>query len=64
MIIVNSAFLRKFKAVEEKILIQGRVQTLRLRLSSYQNKEAWRAVSPVEIATATEPPDAQSDVQR
>jgi tetratricopeptide (TPR) repeat protein len=42
----------------------SRVQTLRLRLSSYQNKEAWRAVSPVEIATATEPPDAQPDVQR
>ena len=37
-----------------------RVESLQLRLASYQNNEPWRAVSPVEIATATEPPDASS----
>jgi tetratricopeptide (TPR) repeat protein len=35
-----------------------RVESLRQRLESYERSEPWRAASPVEIATATEPPRA------
>jgi tetratricopeptide (TPR) repeat protein len=34
------------------------VESLRLRLDSYERSEPWRAASPVEIATATDPPQA------
>jgi hypothetical protein len=41
-----------------------RLEALELRLVSYQRREPWRAVSPAEIATATEPPDSGSGSQR
>lgn len=37
-----------------------RLRDLQLRLASYRANQAWRAASPVEIATATEPPGSTS----
>jgi tetratricopeptide (TPR) repeat protein len=37
---------------------------LRQRLESFERSESWVAVSPVEIATATEPPDAAESDSR
>lgn len=37
----------------------ARLESLRQRLAAYEQSRPWRATSPVEIATATAPPDAR-----
>ena len=37
----------------------ARLESLRHRLTAYQRGEPWRVASPVEIATATQPPQAR-----